>query len=152
MGGPSAALVLADLVELGVRRAIRVGTCNALHPDLELGELVIVTAALPWPNPGDATALPDPGLTEALAKQLDNAQQGTVASLDTLPLAASESVPAAAADMQTATLLARGRELGAAVAAVLIVAELGSGERIGDEEGEQAAKRAGRAATAILSG
>ena len=27
IGGPSAALVLADLAELGVRRAIRVGSC-----------------------------------------------------------------------------------------------------------------------------
>ncbi len=27
MGGPSAALVLGDLAELGVRRAVRVGTC-----------------------------------------------------------------------------------------------------------------------------
>ena len=34
MGGPSAALVLADLAELGVRRAIRVGTCAALEPEL----------------------------------------------------------------------------------------------------------------------
>ena len=34
MGGPSAALVLADLAELGVRRAIRVGTCVALDPEL----------------------------------------------------------------------------------------------------------------------
>ena len=34
MGGPSAALVLADLAELGVRRAIRIGTCTALAPDL----------------------------------------------------------------------------------------------------------------------
>ena len=32
MGGPSAAIVLADLAELGVRRAIRVGTCAALDP------------------------------------------------------------------------------------------------------------------------
>src|ERR1700748_1238385 len=30
MGGPSAALVLADLAELGVRRAVRVGTCASL--------------------------------------------------------------------------------------------------------------------------
>ena len=31
MGGPSAALVLADLAELGVRRAVRVGTATALR-------------------------------------------------------------------------------------------------------------------------
>ena len=30
MGGPSAAIVLAELIALGARRAIRVGTCGAL--------------------------------------------------------------------------------------------------------------------------
>src|SRR6201989_177328 len=40
MGGPSAALVLADLAELGVRRAIRIGTCAALDPGLRPGDLV----------------------------------------------------------------------------------------------------------------
>ena len=34
MGGPSAAIVLTDLAELGVRRAIRIGTCAALDPSL----------------------------------------------------------------------------------------------------------------------
>src|ERR1700709_504363 len=32
MGGPSAALVLADLAALGVRRAVRGGTCVASEP------------------------------------------------------------------------------------------------------------------------
>ena len=56
-----------------------------------------------------------------------------------------------AADMQTAALLARGRALGIAVAAVLIVAETAGGERIADEALEDAAKRAGAAAAAVLS-
>ena len=30
MGGPSAAIVLTELIALGARRAIRVGTCGAL--------------------------------------------------------------------------------------------------------------------------
>src|SRR4249919_2692732 len=42
MGGPSAALVLADLTELGVRRAIRVGTCVAIEPQPEPGDLLTV--------------------------------------------------------------------------------------------------------------
>ena len=44
MGGPSAAVVLADLAELGVRRAVRIGTCASLG-DLALGELVVVSEA-----------------------------------------------------------------------------------------------------------
>ena len=30
MGGPSAAIVLGELISLGARRAIRVGTCGAI--------------------------------------------------------------------------------------------------------------------------
>src|ERR1044072_2996204 len=39
MGGPSAALVLAALAELGVRRAVRVGTCVGLASSHSLGDL-----------------------------------------------------------------------------------------------------------------
>src|SRR5206468_9102696 len=42
MGGPSAAIVLHELAELGVRRAIRVGTCGAIDPALGHGALVVV--------------------------------------------------------------------------------------------------------------
>src|SRR5215213_4718701 len=39
MGGPSAAIVLGDLAELGVRRAVRVGTGAALSRRARPGEL-----------------------------------------------------------------------------------------------------------------
>jgi uridine phosphorylase len=42
MGGPSAAIVVTELAQLGARRIVRVGTCGALDPSLELGELLIV--------------------------------------------------------------------------------------------------------------
>jgi uridine phosphorylase len=153
MGGPSAGLVLADLAELGLRRAVRVGTATALRPELSLGELVIVTEALIWPGPGDTPALPDRSLSEALGSELgDGGRSGGVASLDTLPRPEHEAAPAAVADMQTATLFARGQELGLTLAAILIVAELGSGECLDGEATEEAAKRAGRVAAAVLSG
>src|SRR3954467_8173743 len=44
MGGPSATVVLRDLAELGVRRAIRIGTCTSLG-DRDLGEIVVVKEA-----------------------------------------------------------------------------------------------------------
>ena len=37
MGGPSAAIVVEELVMLGARRLLRVGTCGALDPSLALG-------------------------------------------------------------------------------------------------------------------
>ena len=46
MGGPSAAIVLRELIMLGARRAIRVGTCGALDGGLALGDLVIAREAL----------------------------------------------------------------------------------------------------------
>ena len=46
IGGPSAAIVIAELAELGARRLLRAGTCGALIPELELGDLVIATEAI----------------------------------------------------------------------------------------------------------
>src|SRR5579872_1401298 len=43
MGGPSAAIVVAELADLGARRVIRIGTCGALNPALALGDLLVVT-------------------------------------------------------------------------------------------------------------
>ena len=157
MGGPSAAIVLSDLAGLGVRRAVRVGTCAALVPGLVPGDLLTVSEAHAWGGPGagggEAVA-PDPELGDALRRQLgDAAREGTVASLETLH--SEHPDPAAlgadAADMQTAALLARGRELGVAVAAVLVVTEGADGERLDDEAAEEAAKRAGNVASAVLS-
>jgi len=46
MGGPSAAIVIHELIELGARRLVRVGTCGALNEALALGDLVIATEAI----------------------------------------------------------------------------------------------------------
>ena len=40
MGGPSAAIVCEELIALGARRLVRIGTCGALDAELELGDLV----------------------------------------------------------------------------------------------------------------
>src|SRR5262245_33629842 len=128
MGGPSAALVLGDLAELGVRRAIRVGTCAGLDPDLSLGDLIWVSEARAWSADGraGAPALPDEALAERLRAELgDEAKPGRVASLDVLHPAPGHPTPDGdVADMQTAALLASARDLGVALAAVLIVTEV----------------------------
>ncbi len=46
MGCPSAAIVVEELVQLGVKRLIRVGTCGGLQPDLELGDLIVALSAV----------------------------------------------------------------------------------------------------------
>ena len=47
MGCPSAAIVVEELVQLGVKRFIRVGTCGGLQPDLELGDMIVALTAVP---------------------------------------------------------------------------------------------------------
>lgn len=73
MGGPSAAIVLHELIDLGVRRAIRVGTCGALDGGLELGDLVVAGEAIADDGTSralgsDARVAADTGLTAALAR------------------------------------------------------------------------------------
>ncbi len=47
MGCPSAAIVMEELVQLGVKRFLRVGTCGGLQPDLSLGDLIVALTAVP---------------------------------------------------------------------------------------------------------
>ncbi len=161
IGGPSAALVLGDLAELGVRRAVRVGTCVALHNAPGLGDLLLVGEAIAEGASAVAlgvaageTVLPDPGLTSRLAEELGQGATPTViASYDAHPGEQTPPSAASAADMQTAPLLARAHSLQIKAAAVLIVVEIrGEAERLEKSALELAEKRAGRAASAILSG
>ena len=46
MGCPTAAIVMEELVQLGVKRFMRVGTCGGLQPDLALGDLIVALTAV----------------------------------------------------------------------------------------------------------
>ena len=46
MGGPSAAIVIAELADLGAETLLRVGTCGALDGSLALGDLLVASEAL----------------------------------------------------------------------------------------------------------
>jgi purine-nucleoside phosphorylase len=162
MGGPSASVVLADLAELGVRRAIRIGTCTSLG-DLELGDLVVVTEAFPEPGgsqqttgdqeePRQPVVEPDAVLTHRLLQALDEATGVIAVSLDVLHRPGQEAPPASeVADMQTAALFATASEFEVVVAALLIVSQASDGDHISDEDLEAAAKRAGAGAAGLLS-
>lgn len=155
MGGPSAALVLADLAELGVRSAVRIGTATALREPIAVGELVVVEAAHLGPDGADvAVPAPDPELTEALRVELGAAARaGEAVSFDTLH--APGRAPASAgevADMQTAALLGAAARLQVRLAAILVVVADAAGRELAEEELIEAAKSAGAAASAALSG
>ena len=46
MGGPSVAIGIEELHELGVHTLLRVGTCGAAQPEIKMGDLVISLAAV----------------------------------------------------------------------------------------------------------
>lgn len=52
MGCPGATIVFEELIQLGVRKLLRVGTCGGLQPDHALGDLIVALTAVP----ADATA------------------------------------------------------------------------------------------------
>ena len=55
MGCPSAAIVTEELIQLGARNLLRIGTCGGYNRDLRLGDLVIATAATP--NDGTVSSI-----------------------------------------------------------------------------------------------
>jgi uridine phosphorylase len=157
MGGPSASVVLTDLAELGMRRAVRIGTCASLG-GMALGELVVAGEAREGRGTfasledGKAPCRPDADLTQALRNRLPEARVAPVLSLDSLyrPERDLPSTLAEVADMQTATLFATADEFEIAVAALLVVTERSDSGRLPDDELEALAKQAGRAAAAVL--
>ena len=94
MGCPTAAIVMEELVQLGVKRFLRVGTCGGLQTDLELGDLIVALTAVPADGTarhyvGDEPHCPTAdwelvhGAVHA-AKELDQPMRvGAIASSDT---------------------------------------------------------------------
>jgi DeoD family purine-nucleoside phosphorylase len=167
MGGPSAAIVLSELIALGVKRAIRVGTCGALASGLELGALVIAREALCADGTSRALgaserASADAGLADALAQHAPTALQGAVMSVDLFyggdpHRGAGEAL---AVEMEAATLFAIGANTGVPVACMLVVSDTfetteanpPTRQRIDDHVLVVAAEKMGRAAIAALCG
>lgn len=46
MGGPSVAIAVEELHNLGVTHAVRIGSCGALQEGISLGDLIVVSAAV----------------------------------------------------------------------------------------------------------
>ena len=170
MGGPSSAIVIAELYELGARTLLRVGTCGGLEPELELGELLIVSEALS--DDGTSRALgagqggqrvrATPELTARLHEAADGSARGqaVVVSTDLFydgPDDAEQrwrSQGAIAVEMEAATLFALAARRGFAGGAVLIVSDLlvPARRRIEPDELRDAEHRLGELAAAALMG
>jgi len=160
MGGPSTAIVAEELIGLGARRLVRVGTCGLLGAGRELGSLLVAGAALCADGAsralgGGERADGDPALTAALERVAGPA--ALVASSDLFydpePARAEAwaAAGAAAVEMEAATLFTVARRHGVAAGCLLVVSDVvETGERIGDDALHAAELRLGEAALAAL--
>ena len=93
MGAPSTSIVVNELVQIGIRTIIRIGTAGAIRDDVRVGSVVIGASALTEQGaaadiaPTSYPAAADPFLTVALADAardlgIDH-HVGTMASVDT---------------------------------------------------------------------
>jgi len=171
MGGPSAAIVIEELVQLGARRLVRVGTCGALVGGFALGDAIVVEEAVC----GDGTSralgagahvAADPELTAALAAAAERdggARRGAVITTDLFYDPAGNHAdpgsepdhsggPALAIEMETATLLQLARLRGVRAGCVLAVSDLlgPARGRIDAAAMEAAAQRIGRIGATAL--
>jgi uridine phosphorylase len=163
MGGPSAALVVEELIALGARRLVRTGTCGALAAGIELGAVLAVEAVLP--ADGTSAAL---GANGWLASDLvllerlvaAGARPSTVASSDLFydrragEAAAWARGGAVAVEMEAAAIFQLAARRGVRAGAVLGVTEVPAGDRTrraGPEEVERIGLRLGEAGYSALS-
>ncbi len=165
IGGSSAAVVIAELVGLGAKRLLRVGTCRGLVASLALGDLVVAARAIAEDGtsralsaPHRLAADPDPGLTRALTAS-GEATAITVLSTDLIydvPVGEPRrwlDTGAGAVDMETATLFALAARHDLTAASIMIVAEtlVPSRVRIDPDRLREAELRMGALATGALS-
>ena len=162
MGGPSAAIVCEELIALGARTLVRIGTCGALDPSLALGTLLAAEAVLP--ADGTSTALgandllaPDPNLLDRLVGA--GARPVTIASSDLFYDPRKEAVAswtergAVAVEMEAATIfqIAARREVAAAcVLGVSDVATANGAGRMSQDDLAELGVRIGEAGYAAV--
>ena len=78
IGGPSAAIAMEELVNIGADTFIRVGTCGGMNVDVMGGDLVIATGAIRMEGtsreyaPIEFPAVADFGIANALVKAAEN--------------------------------------------------------------------------------
>jgi DeoD family purine-nucleoside phosphorylase len=165
MGGPSTAIVIAELAELGARTLVRVGTCGALAPSLALGDLLVVTEAVAADGTSRALGASDrvagdPGLLDhLLAAAGPDGVSGLVVSSDLFydsPDGAEEAwrtQGAQAVEMETATLFASAARRGLRAGSALLVTDivLPRRDRLEVEALRDGERRLGELAAAALS-
>jgi uridine phosphorylase len=145
IGGPSTAVVAEELIRLGARRLVRVGTCTGTP----LGGLVLVEAALAEDGASRALGFSgpvsaDPDLLAALRAAAPGAPAVTIVSADLYYDPEPDRWAAeSAVDLSTAALFAVAARHGVAAASVLLVSRAG-GRVLDPEALEEAERELGR--------
>ena len=166
MGGPSAAIVIAELADLGARTLLRVGTCGAIAPGWQLAEIVVVREAIAADGTSRALGAGDrvagaPALLRRLRAAAGSEGRDGVAVTSDLfydgPAGAERSwaqAGAAVVEMETATLFALGTRRALSTGCLLIVSDLILPERRRIEAPalEDAERRLGEIAVRALAG
>jgi DeoD family purine-nucleoside phosphorylase len=171
MGAPSTAIVVEELIQLGVRRLVRVGSCGALRPELALGDLVVALSAVP----AEATSLRfvdgEPhaptadwelvhGMVHAAKELGERPHVGPIATSDTFYDPDPErhrrwgARGVLAVEMESSLLFTLAPLRGVQAATILVVSDLVHGElheRIGEELFAMAVERMTRIALATVT-
>jgi len=171
MGCPSAAIVMEELVQLGVKRFLRVGTCGGLQEDLQLGDLIVALTAVPADGTARHYAGGEPHVPTAdwelvhgavhAAKELGQPLRvGAIASSDTF----YDPDPARhkrwsergvlGVEMEAAVLFTIGALRGVKAGCLLTVSDIVIGEqftRISDDDLRAAVDRMTRVALATVT-
>jgi DeoD family purine-nucleoside phosphorylase len=132
MGGPSAAIVVHELIDMGLELAIRVGTCGAFGDGLALGDLIVAREALAEDGTsrhfgGADRPAADAGLTAALAAAAGTEPAAVVTHdvfydpVDRLGEWAAKG--AVAVEMETATIFALCAARGVRAGCLLAVSD-----------------------------
>ena len=171
MGGPSAAIVATELIELGARRLLRIGTCGALSESLGLGQLVVASEA--FADDGTSVALgghaplervpaPGAGLLAALlragAATAPPAAVGPAVSTDLFygaegRVAAWRDAGALVVEMEAAAIFTVAARAGVWAGCALLVSNVvGSARHMGAEDLQAAELRLGELGVAALAG
>jgi uridine phosphorylase len=163
IGGPSAAIVVEELIDLGARTLVRIGTCGALRTGFQLGELVAAEAVIGADGASAALGAagplsPDGRLTAALAA--GGARPVTVLTTDLFydprddALAKWLADDADVVEMEAAALLAIADRRDVSAAVLLGVTDLlatGERQRIDREAVEPIGLALGEAGWAALA-
>ncbi|MBQ9394076.1 MAG: purine-nucleoside phosphorylase [Proteobacteria bacterium] len=159
MGGPSAAIVCEELVELGAKFFIRIGTCGAMDSAMNPGDLLLVTASCMGDGTskeiirskmmGSGIELGFPAVSdfEFLRAAVDEAERmgvpyhlGKAASLDRFygnPMSAYDKMAElgiCAVEMEAATVMTMAAVHHIRAAAMLTVSDLLDGQKRVDDE------------------